>query len=101
MLDEVSTTCDSVWVDDRHVILLLMLNVEVDPPAIAGGTDLIQVPPPSDTFQVHLPKMPRRFLRVRLILFSALPIQMIGPAALPDLCRQIRDSSPPIIQPRS
>jgi len=37
-LDTVSTTCDSGWVDDQHPILL-----RVDPPAIAGGTDCVQV----------------------------------------------------------
>jgi hypothetical protein len=37
---------------------------------------------------IRLPKMPRRILQVKVILFSALPIQMIGTAALPDLSRQ-------------
>jgi hypothetical protein len=36
--DEVSTTCDSGWVQ-THVEPMLLS----DPPAIAGGTDLIQV----------------------------------------------------------
>jgi len=37
--------------------------------------------------RVHsrLPKLPRNFLRLEVILFSALPIQTIGQAALPDL----------------
>ncbi|HSE17852.1 MAG TPA: hypothetical protein VLB46_12425, partial [Pyrinomonadaceae bacterium] len=34
-----------------------------------------------------VPKLPRQFLRLRAILFSALPIQMIGQAALPDFSR--------------
>ena len=43
LLDTVSTTCDSGWVNDRDARLLWILNLEVDPPAIAGGTDLSQV----------------------------------------------------------
>jgi hypothetical protein len=37
--------------------------------------------------RVHsrFPKLPRRILRLKVILFSALPIQTIGQAALPDL----------------
>jgi len=41
-LDTVSTTCGSGWLGDEHEIFLLMLMVEVDPPATAGGTDRIQ-----------------------------------------------------------
>jgi hypothetical protein len=41
-LDKVSTTCDSGWVDVEHAIFLMILNADVDPPAIAGGTDFIQ-----------------------------------------------------------
>jgi hypothetical protein len=37
-LDKVSTTCGSGWVGDEHAVLQSV----VDPPATAGGTDLIQ-----------------------------------------------------------
>jgi len=40
------------------------------------------------------PKLPRQILRLSVILFSALPIQMIGQAALPDLSRPSEFSSP-------
>jgi hypothetical protein len=39
--------------------------------------------------RIVVPKMPRRIPSAKLILFSALPIQMIGQAALPDLSREI------------
>ena len=37
-LEEVSTTCGSGWVQTHSVSLM-----RTDPPAIAGGTDLLQV----------------------------------------------------------
>ena len=41
-MDEVSTTCGSGWVSDQNAILLVILEANGDPPATAGGTDLIQ-----------------------------------------------------------
>jgi hypothetical protein len=57
------------------------------PPTAVGG--ICDLDPPTAVGGMVLPKMPRRFLPVRVILFSALPIQMIGQSALPDLCRQL------------
>ena len=39
LLENVSTTCGSGWVDVEHAKFLLILNSTVDPPATAGGTD--------------------------------------------------------------
>jgi len=46
------------------------------------------------------PKMPRPFLRLKVILFPALPIQMIGQAAYPDLRPPDVEFSLPIVLPR-
>ena len=41
-LEEVGTTCGSGWVSDENAILLMILGAKVDPPATAGGTDVLQ-----------------------------------------------------------
>ena len=42
-LEEVSTARGSGWVSDQHVRPGQILNLRRDPPATAGGTDLLQV----------------------------------------------------------
>jgi len=49
------------------------------------------------TSRISLPKLPRQFFPVKVILFSELTVQMIGQAALPDLSRWIWNPSLPIV----